>query len=326
MKAIIVAGDGKKASCLTLGQVPCPAITEDEFLVRVEAAGVNGADILQRKGFYPPPKGTSDIMGLEIAGEIVACGARTKKFKKGDKVAAILAGGGYAEYCAIPEPQCLPFPHGFDAIHAACIPETFFTAWSNLIERAHLREGQTLLIHGGAGGVGSAAIQIAKFVKAKVFVTAGGKDKGEFCRKLGADVTIDYQTQNFEDIIKKETQAKGVDVILDIIGGDYIARNVKCLARDGILIHLAFRHGSKVELDFLPVMLRRLTLTGSTLRIRSPQFKGAVAQAVQNNLWQLFADKKIDTCLDTTFSLKDAYLAHERLEKSLHKGKIILIP
>lgn len=325
--AVLIEGTGKNTDDLTYGSIPCPRPQDREVLIRVEAAGVNGADILQRKGFYPAPPNASPILGLEAAGEIVACGDKVQTFKVGDKVTAILAGGGYASYCAVHEAQCLPFPDQWNAIHAACIPETFFTAWSNLIDRAQLKEGMSILIHGGSGGVGVAAIQIAKIIGAnKIFATARGEDKGEFCRNLGAHITIDYTTQDFVEVIKKETDAKGVDVILDIIGGDYINRNIRSLARDGCLVQLAFRHGSKAELDLMPMMLKRLTLTGSTLRIRSPEFKGKIAAALKKNLWHHFLSKAIDPCLDTTFPLKEAHLAHARLEKSLHKGKIILIP
>ena len=323
--AILVQGDGTTPDCLTIGSIACPQPQEGEVLIKVAAAGVNGADILQRQGLYPPPPDASDIMGLEAAGTVAALGKGVISLTVGTRVCAILTGGGYAAYCTAPAVQCLPIPKGWSESEAACIPETFFTAWSNLIDRAHLTEGKSVLIHGGAGGVGTAAIQIARATKARTIIaTARGDEKCQFCRQLGAHHAIDYEQHDFVANLKDITQGAGVDVILDSVGGDYVARNIRCLAKDGKLVHIAFRKGSEVTLNLMPMMLKRLTLTGSTLRIRPPSFKGAIATAVRENLWHHLEARAINPCLDVTFPLAQAGRAHERMEKSLHKGKIIL--
>ena len=323
--AILVQGDGTTPDCLAIGEIPCPQPQDGEVLIKVTAAGVNGADILQRQGLYPPPPNASDIMGLEVAGTVAALGSGVTSFTVGSRVCAILTGGGYASYCTAPAVQCLPIPKGWSDTEAACIPETFFTAWSNLIDRANLTQSSSVLIHGGAGGVGTAAIQIARAIKASTIIaTARGDEKCQFCRQLGAHHAIDYEQNDFVAAVKDITQGAGVDVILDIVGGDYVARNIRCLAKDGTLVQLAFRKGSEVTLNLMPVMLKRLTLTGSTLRIRSASFKGAIAAALRENLWHQLETRAIDPCLDVTFPLAEAARAHEHMEKSLHKGKIIL--
>jgi NADPH2:quinone reductase len=301
--------------------VPTPG--EGELLIRVRAAGVNRPDVMQRKGLYPPPKDASDIPGLEIAGEIAACGPAIKRWKEGDRVMALVSGGGYAEYCLAYAIHALPVST-LPLIDAAAIPETTLTVWHNVFERGGLKEGETLLVHGGSSGIGTTAIQLAKQFGATVFVTAGSEEKCEACRKLGADLAINYKTEDFVAKVKEATGGKGADVILDMVGGDYIPRNISALAVEGRLVNIAFLKGSQVEVNFMPVMLKRLTLTGSTLRARTVEQKGAIAAPLYRAVWPLLDQGKIRPVVYRTFPLAEAAAAHRLMESSEHIGKIIL--
>ena len=266
---------------------PLPQPAKGEILIEVAAAGINRPDILQREGGYPPPKGASDLPGLEVAGHVAALGEGVTSFAEGDAVCALLAGGGDAEYAAVPALQCLKVPKGLGMVEAAAIPETFFTVWTNLFDRGGLTPGERFLVHGGTSGIGTTAIQLAHAFGARVFATAGGPEKAKACRALGAEIAIDYRREDFVEIVKGATDGRGVDLILDMVGGDYVARNLKCLAVEGRLVQIAFLKGSKVELDLLPLMLKRQFLTGSTLRPRSPTEKGAIAAALRARGWPL---------------------------------------
>jgi NADPH:quinone reductase len=303
--------------------VPQPGV--DEVLVRVAAAGVNRPDVLQRKGGYPPPPGASDIPGLEIAGHVVALGDGVTSLSIDDAVMALVTGGGYAEYCTAPVAQCLPVPKGLEMDEAAAMPETFFTVWSNVFERAGLKPGETFLVHGGSSGIGTTAIQLAHALGSTVITTAGNDEKCGACDVLGADLAINYREQDFVEAVKEFTDGKGVDVILDMVGGDYVGRNLKALAVDGRLVNIAFLNGSKVEVDMMPVMLKRLTLSGSTLRARSVEFKAAIAAQLQARIWPLVETGEIAPFIHATFSLNEAAAAHELMESSQHIGKIVLV-
>jgi NADPH:quinone reductase len=304
---------------------PLPAIADDEVLVRVAAAGVNRPDVMQRLGLYPPPKGATDIPGLEIAGEVVAVGAGVKRWQRGDKVMALVVGGGYAEYCAAHEGHCLPLPAGLTLVEAAAIPETFFTVWHNVFERGRLKAGETLLVHGGSSGIGTAAIQLAKAFGARVVATAGSAEKCAACRRLGADLAVNYKTEDFVAATKASTEGKGADVVLDMVGGDYIERNYEAAAVDGRVVQIAFLRSPKATVDFLRIMLKRLTHTGSTLRARSSPDKAAIARAVETNVLPLVAAGKVKPLIDSTFPLADAADAHRRMEAGRHIGKIVLV-
>jgi putative PIG3 family NAD(P)H quinone oxidoreductase len=295
-------------------------------LIEVAAAGVNRPDILQRQGAYPPPPGASDIPGLEIAGTVVALGQGVSDWALGDEVLALVTGGGYAAYCTAPAPQCLAIPSTLEMDEAAALPETFFTVWSNVFERAALKPGETLLIHGGSSGIGTAAIQIAHALGSTVIVTAGSDDKCGACEVLGADHAINYRDQDFVEAVKKITDGRGVDVILDMVGGDYVQRNLKILAADGRLVNIAFLNGSKVEVDLMTLMLKRLTITGSTLRARSVEFKAAIAAQLKAKIWPLIEAGKITPFIHATFTLEEAAEAHALMESSEHIGKIVLLP
>jgi putative PIG3 family NAD(P)H quinone oxidoreductase len=303
---------------------PVPEPGTGEVLIRVAAAGINRPDVLQRAGGYPPPPGASDIPGLEIAGDVVGLGDAVKGRKLGDRVMALVAGGGYAEYCTAPAAQCLPIPKGLDMIEAAAIPETFFTVWSNVFDRGRLKAGESILVHGGSSGIGTTAIQLAKAFGARVFTTAGSADKCAACEKLGAERAINYRDEDFVTVVRDLTGGAGVDVILDMVGGDYIARNIKALAPDGRLCQIAFLGGSKAEVDFLPMMLKRLTLTGSTLRPRPVEFKAAIARALEKNVWPLVEKGAVKPVLFKTLPLGQAAEAHRLMESSAHIGKIVL--
>jgi NADPH2:quinone reductase len=319
MQAIEIEADRLQ---LTARLTPKPA--SHQVLIKVTAAGVNRPDISQRKGLYPPPTGASDILGLEIAGTIVAVGAAVSHLKIGDKVCALVTGGGYAGYCLASALLCLPIPKGLSFVEAAALPETFFTVWSNVFDRAHLVAKETLLIHGGGSGIGVTAIQLAKAFHAKVIVTAGSEEKCNACVKLGADTAINYKEQDFVTAVHQATRNKGVNVILDIIGGDYFPRNIKCLAYDGRLVQIALQNGIKSNINLLPIMVKRLTITGSTLRARDDAFKADIANKLHKNVWPLLASGKIKPIIDSTFTLDEAALAHEVMESSQHIGKIIL--
>ena len=313
-----------ESGALKVTERPIPAPADYQVLIKTAAAGVNRPDIMQRKGLYPPPSGASDIPGLEIAGTVVATGAAVSNLKSGDTVCALVTGGGYAEYCLASAPLCLPVPEGMSFVQAAGIPEAFFTVWSNLFDRAHLQPNETLLVHGGSSGIGTTAIQLAKAFHSRVVVTAGSDAKCQFCMELGSDAAIHYKAQDFVEEINRLTDSIGVNVILDMIGGDYFPRNLKCMAADARLVQIAIQNGAKAEINLLPIMLKRLTITGSTLRARDDDFKAGIAQKLHKHVWPLLATGKIKPIIHSTFALKDAALAHELMESSLHIGKIIL--
>jgi NADPH2:quinone reductase len=306
-------------------QRPLPQLADGEVLVKVAAAGVNRPDVMQRQGLYPPPKGATDIPGLEIAGEVVALGAGVKRWKLGDQIMALVVGGGYAEYCPAHESHCLPIPPGLTLVAAAAIPETFFTVWHNTFERGRLQAGETLLVHGGSSGIGTAAIQLAKAFGARVITTAGSAEKCAACRGLGADVAVNYKSEDFVAATKAATDGKGANVVLDMVGGDYIERNYEAAAVDGRIVQIAFQDSPKATVDFRRIMLKRLTHTGSTLRARSVPDKGAIARAVEQHVLPLIAAGKVKPLIDSTFPLAQAAAAHARMETSAHIGKIVLI-
>ena len=304
-------------------EVPEPA--PGEVLVAVEAAGVNRPDVMQRQGLYPPPPGASDIPGLEVAGTVVRLGDGVDTPAIGSRVCALVTGGGYAEYCTAAAPLCLPMPAGLDAAEAAALPETFFTVWTNVFDRARLSEGESLLVHGGSSGIGTTAIQLARAFGATVYVTAGSKAKCDACLALGADAAISYREDDFVERIGALTGGRGVDVVLDMIAGDYLARNLKCLATEGRLVIIAVQHGPKVEqLNVLPIMLRRLTVTGSTLRARSVEQKASIARALHAKVWPLLEAGRVRPIVHARFPLADAAGAHRLMESSEHIGKIML--
>jgi NADPH2:quinone reductase len=304
---------------------PAPKPGPGEVLIEVAAAGINRPDMLQRQGGYRPPPGASDIPGLEIAGRIAALGPDAGGWRIGDQACALVAGGGYAEFCTAPAPQCLPFPRGMDAINAAAIPETFFTVWTNVFDRGRLKSGEIFLVHGGSSGIGTTAIQLAHQFGARVFTTAGSAEKCAACVKLGAERAIDHKREDFVAIIQAATQQKGVDVILDMVGGPYINRNLQILAMEGRLVQIAFLQGSKSEIDLGALMMKRQTLTGSTLRPRSVAEKGAIAQSLREKVWPLLDTGKVAPVIFKTFPLAEAAAAHHLMESSSHIGKIVLV-
>jgi putative PIG3 family NAD(P)H quinone oxidoreductase len=303
---------------------PVPEPAAGEILVKVNAAGVNRPDVMQRMGLYPPPQGATDIPGLEISGEVVARGAEVTRWKNGDSVMALVVGGGYAEYCLAHESHALPVPPNLSPIEAAAIPETFFTVWHNVFERGRLTAGETLLIHGGSSGIGTTAIQLAKAFGARVVTTAGSPEKCAACLALGADIAVNYKTEDFVAATKDATDKRGADVILDMIGGEYINRNYEAAAVDGRIVQIAFQSSSRANVDFLRLMLKRLTHTGSTLRARAVADKGAIARAVEAKALPLIAAGKVKPVIDSTFRLAEAAAAHARMERSEHIGKIVL--
>jgi NADPH2:quinone reductase len=303
---------------------PVPTPGAGEILVKVAAAGVNRPDVMQRMGLYPPPKGAPEIPGLEIAGTVAACGPNVQRWKEGDQVTALVVGGGYAEYCLAHETHALPVPAGLSLIEAAAIPETFFTVWHNAFERGGLRAGETFLVHGGSSGIGTAAIQLAKAFGARVVTTAGSAEKCAACRSLGADVAVNYKSEDFVAATKEATGGTGADVILDMVGGDYIERNYEAAAVEGRIVQIAFQGSPKANVDFRRIMLKRLHHTGSTLRSRSIEDKAAIARAVEQKVWPLIAAGKVKPLIDQTFPLADAAGAHARMEASTHIGKIVL--
>lgn len=303
---------------------PLPVCGVGEVLIEVSAAGINRPDILQRTGNYAPPPGAPDTPGLEVAGIVVACGEGVVRFAPGDAVCALVPGGGYAEYCKAHESHCLPVPGGLSMIEAAAIPETFFTVWTNVFERGSLKAGETLLVHGGASGIGTTAIMLGAAFGAKVIVTAGTAEKCAACIKLGANEAIDYRTQDFVAAVKAATQDRGADVILDMVGGPYVDRNLDAAARDGRIVQIAFLQGAVVTLNLAKIMMKRLTLTGSTLRPRSVSEKAGIAQALQARVWPLLEQGRCKPVIDSTFTLSQAAAAHMRMESSQHFGKIVL--
>jgi NADPH:quinone reductase len=323
MKAVAINTYGGP-EVLTLSDLPLPDVKPGEVLIEVAAAGVNRPDVMQRQGNYPAPKGHSELPGLEVSGTIAALGKDAGRFSVGDPVMALVPGGGYAQFAAVSELACIAKPEEISFEEAAAIPESFFTVWHNVFERAGLKSGEKFLVHGGTSGIGVAAIQLAKASGATVFTTAGSDEKCEAARALGADVAINYRTEDFAALIKTETAGKGVDVILDMVGGDYIEKNIRSLSDDGRLVNIAYQQGSTAKVDFLRVMLKRLTITGSTLRIRSPEVKGEIARAIAGKVIPLIVSGKIKVPIDSTFPLAKASEAHARMESSAHIGKIVL--
>jgi len=303
---------------------PVPQPRAGEVLIQVAAAGVNRPDCLQRAGAYAPPPGASDLPGLEVAGALVRVGEGASEWKVGDRVCALAPGGGYAQYCVTPAAHCLPLPRGLDLIQAASLPETFFTVWINVFERARLAPGETLLVQGGASGIGVTAIQMARAFGHRVFATAGSAEKCAACERLGAERAIDYRTQDFVEAVRELTGGKGVDVILDMVGGDYVARELRCLATDGRLSLIAFLGGTKATLDLSDILFRRLTITGSTLRPRSVEYKAGIAQALRQRVWPLIEAGNIRPVIYRSFPLAQAAQAHALMESGAHIGKIVL--
>jgi len=316
------AGGGPKV--LVPGERPVPLPGADEVLIVVEAAGVNRPDVLQRQGLYPPPKGASDLLGLEVAGPVVAVGENVTRFKEGDFVCALVNGGGYAEFAVAPEATTLFAPDGLSAVEAAGLPETVFTVWHNIFERGGLQPGDWLLVHGGASGIGTTAIQLATAFGAKVIVTVGSADKAKACEALGAVRAINYLEEDFVEVVREVTSGHGADVILDMVGGDYIERNLKAAALEGRIVQIAFLKGSKVEIDLMRLMMRRLTLTGSTLRAQPPEAKARMAEAIEEKVWPLIAEGKFKPVIDSTYPLAQAADAHRRIDDPAHIGKIVL--
>ncbi|HEY7285145.1 MAG TPA: NAD(P)H-quinone oxidoreductase [Vicinamibacterales bacterium] len=304
---------------------PTPVPGPGEILIKVEAAGVNRPDVMQRRGKYPPPPGASDIPGLEVAGTVDATGADVRGWQRGDRVCALLAGGGYADYCVAPAPQCLPVPARLDMAAAAGLPETYFTVWTNLFERGKLAAGETVLIHGGSSGIGTTAIQLARAFGARVFATAGSPEKCAACERLGAERCINYKTEDFVQVARELTRGAGVNVILDMVGAEYFARNIESLSVEGRLVEIATLHGTRAELNIPTLMQRRLTLTGSTLRIRSVEQKGAIAAALRQHVWPLLEAGTAAPIIHATFPLRDAAAAHRVMESGNHVGKLVLV-
>ncbi len=304
---------------------PMPKPGQGEVLIQVAAAGVNRPDLSQREGNYPPPPGASDIPGLEVAGKVVAVGLGVHGVAVGDEVCALVAGGGYADYCIAPAPQVLPVPKGFSMVEAAALPETFFTVWTNLFDRVGLKSGESVLIHGGSSGIGTTAIMLAReFGATRIFVTAGSPEKCAACEKLGATRAIDYKREDFAQVIKDEMKGKGVDVILDMVGGDYVQKNLNSLAMEGRLVHVALQKGAKIEVNIRPIMMNRLTVTGSTLRPRSVEQKAVIARSLKEKVWPLLDAGKIRPQIFKTFPLAEAAEAHRLLDSSTHIGKVVL--
>ena len=317
------APGGPEVLQIVTGPVPAPA--PDEVLIRVQAAGVNRPDVAQRQGSYPPPPGASPIIGLEVAGEVIAVGAHVTATRIGDQVCALTNGGGYAEYCVAPEAQTLPWPKGYDAVRAAALPETYFTVWANLFMLGRLARGETTLIHGGTSGIGVTAIQLAREFGATPYATAGSEEKTEACVRLGAAAAINYRADDFYNEIKHLTDNRGVDVVLDMVGAPYFNRNIRCLALDGRLVQIAFLQGAKLDgVDLLPIMIKRLTVTGSTMRPRTTAQKGAIAGELRARVWPALDAGRCGPVIHQVFPLAEAAAAHELMESSAHIGKIML--
>jgi len=323
MRAIEITEPGGP-EVLRIGERAVPEPGEGEVLIKVSAAGVNRPDVMQRTGMYPPPPGASDIPGLEIAGTVVALGADAGGVQEGDLVCALVAGGGYADYCTAPASLCLPVPEVLSAAQGAAIPETFFTVWTNVFDRGRLASGESLLVHGGSSGIGTTAIQLGKAFGATVYVTAGSGEKCTACTELGADAAINYRDEDFVARISELTNERGVDVILDMIGGDYLPRNLKSLAVEGRIVQIALQGGPKVQMNLLPIMLKRLTLTGSTLRPRTVAQKAMIAHSLREKVWPLLESEKVRPIIHATFPLAQASEAHRMMESSQHIGKIVL--
>ncbi|WP_020654620.1 NAD(P)H-quinone oxidoreductase [Massilia niastensis] len=323
MRAIEITQPGKP-EVLQLCERPLPELKPGEVLIKVHAAGINRPDVFQRLGKYPVPPGASDLPGLEVAGEIVDGALEGSGFAKGDMVCALVQGGGYAEYCAAPVEQCLPMPEGLTPLEAASLPETFFTVWSNVFQRGALAPGETLLVQGGTSGIGVTAIQLAKALGHRVFATAGSDDKCRACEELGAERGINYRSEDFAAVVKELTGGKGVDVVLDMVAGDYVAREIECLADDGRIVCIALLGGARATVDMNHVLRRRLTITGSTLRPRPVAFKAAIARELRAQVWPLFAQGTLKPVIFRSFPLEQAAEAHALMESSTHVGKIVL--
>jgi NADPH:quinone reductase len=324
MKAVVITHPGTP-DVLQIVDRPKPSFSADEVLIKVAAAGINRPDVAQRKGNYPPPAhAPQDIPGLEIAGTIAEVGANVIHWKVGDKICALVIGGGYAEYCNVPAGQCLPIPENLSFTEAASLPETFFTVWSNVFDRGHLQPGESLLVHGGSSGIGVAAIQMAKALGSTVYVTVGSDEKCKFCEELGAAKAINYKTEIFKDVIQQATNGKGVDVILDMIGGDYTVPNLQSLADEGRLVMINMMKGKDVGIDLSIIMRKRLTITGSMLRSRDVTFKAAIAQSLEQHIWPLLVSGKIKPVIYKVFAASEAAEAHRLMESSEHIGKIVL--
>lgn len=312
-----------KPEVMVPGTRDIPEVRDNEVLVKVQAAGVNGPDLVQRRGHYPPPEGASDLLGLEVSGEVRAVGAQVSRWKIGDQVCALTNGGGYATFVAVDEQHCLSLPNGISPIDAAGLPETFFTVWSNCFHQQKHKQQSLFLVHGGAGGIGSTAIQLGTALGLQVYTTCSGEEDASYCQALGALRAIDYRNEDFVEIVKK---AGGANLILDIIGGDYIARNIKAASVDARIVQLAFNAGSRIEINLMPVMLKRLTYTGSTLRSRPNHFKAAIARDVEANVWPLIEQGKLKACTHCVLPFSDAVKAHQMMESGEHRGKILLTP
>ena len=323
MRCIEIAGFGGP-EVLREARCPVPEPSAGEVLVRVRAAGVNRPDVAQRLGHYPAPPGASTIPGLEIAGEIVSLGAGVERWQSGDRVCALVAGGGYAEFAVVPQGQLLPVPVGLSLEEAACLPETAFTVWSNVFRRGGLRAGEVFLVHGGSSGIGTLAIQLARAFGARVVATAGSEEKCAACRRLGAELALNYRDSDFVAAVKAFSGGHGADLILDMVGGEYVQRNIQCAAEDGRIVQIAFLQGAAVSLNLMPVMLKRLTITGSTLRARPVSFKSGLAQEVEQNVWPLVEAGRVRVVLARSFELSEACEAHRLMESSAHIGKIVL--
>ncbi len=302
-----------------------PEAGPGEVLIKVSAAGVNGPDIAQRKGNYPAPAGASDILGLEVAGTVIARGAQAERWQMGDQICALTNGGGYAEFVTVPQDQCLPIPRGLSMVEAASLPETAFTVWSNLYATGGLRPQESVLVHGGTSGIGVMAIQMANALGSTVYATAGSPKKCAFAEKLGATLTVNYRTQDFVEVLNDATGGQGVDLILDMVGGDYVGKNLKLAALDGRILNIAFQQGFKAEVNFVPLLMKRLTLTASTLRSRSGEAKAEIATALQQHIWPLIEQGKIRPVIDRSFRLEEAAEAHRLVESSQHIGKVVLL-
>ncbi len=323
MQAIEIAEAGGP-EVLRITDFPVPEPGDGEVLIKVMAAGVNRPDVMQRLGLYPPPPGAPDIPGLEVAGTVAALGPNASGVQEGDAVCALVIGGGYAEYCVAPASLCLAVPEALSTVQAAAIPETFFTVWTNVFDRGRLTSGESLLVHGGSSGIGTTAIQLAKAFGSTVYVTAGSEEKCQACLELGADAAINYRDEDFVERISELTNERGVDVILDMIGGDYLPRNLKSLTVEGRIVQIALQGGPKVEMNLLPIMLKRLTLTGSTLRPRTVAQKAMIAHSLREKVWPLVESGKVRPIIHATFPLAQASEAHRMMESSQHIGKIVL--
>ena len=317
-------GEGGPASCLQMRQCSVPELKSGEVLIEVAYAGVNRPDIMQRAGLYPPPPAASPILGLEVAGKVVARADDVTSLKIGDSVCALTPGGGYAEYCVSPAAHCLPIPSGLTLLEAAALPENYFTVWTNVFDRGRLQPGEIFLVHGGSSGIGTTAIQLAKAFGARVYTTVGNAEKVEAVKKIGAELAINYKEQDWAEEISRLTGGQGVNCILDMVGGPYIQKNLRLLALEGRLIQIAFQQGAKTELDCMPILIKRLTFSGSTLRPRSVDEKAAIALALLNNVWPLLEAGKIRPIIHATFPIAEAVKAHELMETSTHIGKIML--